>query len=81
MGIKIVIFLNYTLLDGDLLQILQCVVNHLLANVGGGSWAHRVVLVGIDHHIVVLACGIEAAAHLHRVLEVDIIVGSAVDNQ
>ena len=39
------------------------------------------VLIGIYHHIVLLARSIEAAAHLHRVLEVDIVICSAVDNE
>ena len=39
------------------------------------------VLVRIDHHIVLLAGGIEAVAHLHAILEMDIIISGAVDDK
>ena len=48
---------------------------------GCSRWAHRVILVGIDHHIVVLARCVQSAAHLHRVLEMDIVVCRAVDDK
>ena len=38
-----------------LLQIIKRVVYHLLAHERSGAWAHRVVLVWVDHHIVLFA--------------------------
>ena len=63
------------------LQILQAVVNHLLADVDHIVWTHRVVLVGIYHHIVLLARSIQRATHLHRILEVYVVVGRTVDDK
>ena len=42
---------------------------------------HRVVLVGVDHHVVLLAAAVQGTCHLHAVLEVDIVVGRAVDDE
>lgn len=67
--------------QSSLLQVLQAVVNHLLADVDHIVGAHRVVLIGVNHHIVLLACTVQGAAHLHSVLEVHVIVGRAVDDQ
>ena len=42
---------------------------------------HRVVLVGVDHHVVLLAAAVQGAGHLDGVLEVDVVVGRTVANQ
>ena len=42
---------------------------------------HRVVLIGVNHHVVLLAGAVERAGHLDGVLEMDVVVGSAVDDQ
>ena len=39
------------------------------------------VLVGVYHHIVVLACSIQGVAHLHGILNVNIIVGRTVHDK
>ena len=64
-----------------LLQVLQCVVNHLLPYERCCRRAHRVVLVGIDHHIILLARLVESVTHLHRILEVYIVVGCTVNDK
>ena len=64
-----------------LLKVIQRILNHLLAYERRIRGRHRVILIGIDHHIVLLACTIQCMAHLHRILEMYVIVGRTVHNQ
>ena len=58
--------------------MLRSVINHLLTNRRSAIGQHRVILVGIDHHIVLFARLVERTTYLNGILEMDIVVGSAV---
>lgn len=63
------------------LQIFQRIAEHLLADVYHIVGHHRMVLVGIDHHVVLLPELVQCTGHLHRVLEMDVIVRRTVNDQ
>lgn len=63
------------------LQMLDRILHHLLPHVARVARHHRMVLVGIDHHIVLLAAAVERPRHLHRILEVHIVIGRTVDDE
>lgn len=56
-------------------------IDHLLSYVCRCVGQHRMVLVGVHHHVVLFAGAVERPGHLDGVLEMDVIVGRAVDDQ
>ena len=71
--------------DGDSgyggLKVFERVFDHLLPDIGRVVGLHRMVLVGVDHHVVLLAAAVQGTCHLHAVLEMNVVVGRAVDDE
>ena len=61
--------------------MFERVVDHLLPHVARVVGQHGVVLIGIDHHVVAFAGPVERPGELGRMLEMDVVVGHAVDQQ
>lgn len=65
-----------------LLQILQNEVRQLVVEMQAGVAAvNGVVLVGIEEHLILLAGLVELGHKVDGVLEMNVVVGSAVDEQ
>ena len=61
--------------------MFERVVDHFLADPLAAVGQHRVVLIGVDHHVEAFLGAVQLAGHLHRVLQVDVVVGRAVDDE
>ncbi len=60
-------------------EMLQRIIDHLLPHGLRRIGTHRMILVGVNHHVEPFTDAIEDTGHLGRMLEVDIIVGGAVE--